>query len=310
MIPRLTTLLSAAVLSSGLALAPPVLAQAPATQGAPAATPAPAPAPAPTFATRKITDNVYIFRYQGHQSMFVVTPAGVIVTDPIGLRRPEAVQAYIAEIRKITQAPIKYVVYSHHHFDHIAGGKPFKDLGAVFIAHRNAKARLGVLANLDVVIPDLAVGDRHDITLGGIKVDLQYVGRNHSDNSLVLRVPKEKIIFAVDFIPIETVQFRDMPDGFLPDWFTSLDKVLALDWDRLIPGHPNAGGRLGTKDDVRNLRAYMSDLMEATRTAAASGQCYDKAMSEIKLPKYEKWGGYAQFLPGNIERFCEYWNGI
>src|SRR6516162_8409325 len=73
--------------------------------------------------------------------MFVVTPEGVIATDPIGLRRPAA-KAYIEEIQKITKAPIKYVIYSHSHFDHIAGGQPFKDLGAIFVAHKNAKARI------------------------------------------------------------------------------------------------------------------------------------------------------------------------
>jgi glyoxylase-like metal-dependent hydrolase (beta-lactamase superfamily II) len=98
--------------------------------------------PPPLFETKKITDNVYLFRYGGHQSMFVVTPDGVIATDPIAQRRPEAATTYIAEIRKITQVPIKYVVYSHHHYDHIEGGKPFKDAGATFIAHMNAKTRL------------------------------------------------------------------------------------------------------------------------------------------------------------------------
>ena len=88
---------------------------------------APAPAP-PPFATRKLSDTVYLFRYGGHQSIFVVTPDGVIATDPIGYLRPLAVRTYIDEIRKVTQAPIKYVVYSHHHYDHIAGGKPFKEL--------------------------------------------------------------------------------------------------------------------------------------------------------------------------------------
>ena len=269
-----------------------------------------APAQPPIFETRKITDNVYIFRYQGHQSMFVVTPEGVIATDPIASHRPQAAEAYISEIRKITQAPIKYVIYSHHHYDHIAGGKPFKDLGATFVAHRNAKARLEVLKNPEVVIPDVTVDDRHDISLGGVKLELFYVGRNHSDNSLVMRIPQDRIIFAVDFLPIESVQFRDMADGYLPDWFGSIDRVLEMDWDRLIPGHPNAGGRLGTKDDVRNLRAYMTDLLEVTRQAADEGKCYDAAMRDIKLPKYEKWGGYAQYLPGNIERFCYFWNGI
>ncbi len=264
-------------------------------------------AQAPAFETRKITDNVYIFRYVGHQSMFVVTPDGVIATDPIGYLRPQAVTTYIAEIRKVTPAPIKYVVYSHHHYDHIAGGKPFKDLGATFIAHRNAKTRLEALKYPDAVIPDVVVDDRHVIDLGGVRVELHYVGRNHSDNSLVMLVPKDKILFTVDFIPIETVQFRDMPDGYLPDWFESLDRVLAMDWDRMIPGHPYAGGRLGTKDDVRNLKLYMTDLSDAVKQAAGQGKCWDQAIQEVKLPKYEKWGSYAQFLPGNIERFCSYW---
>src|SRR3954463_1165379 len=92
------------------------------------AVPAQAQQPAPPmFATTKVTDNVYIFRYQGHQSMFIVTPAGVIATDPISLYRPQAAKTYIEEIQKITKAPIKYVIYSHPHFDHPSGGKPFKD---------------------------------------------------------------------------------------------------------------------------------------------------------------------------------------
>jgi glyoxylase-like metal-dependent hydrolase (beta-lactamase superfamily II) len=77
--------------------------------------PTAASAQMPPFATTKVTDNVYIFRFGGHQSMFVVTSEGVIATDPIGYLRPPAVKTYIEEIRKITQAPIKYVVYSHHH---------------------------------------------------------------------------------------------------------------------------------------------------------------------------------------------------
>src|SRR5205085_1922867 len=137
------------------------MAQAPAP---PAAAP---PAP-PLFATTKVdgTDGVYIFRYQGHQAMFIVTPEGVIATDPIGERRPQAVTTYIAEIRKITQAPIRYVIYSHSHYDHIAGGKPFKDAGATFVAHENAKTLLQARKNPDIVIPDETVTNQRTITLG------------------------------------------------------------------------------------------------------------------------------------------------
>ena len=91
----------------------------------------------PPFATTKVegTDNVYIFRNGGHQAMFVVTHDGVIATDPVAYGRPTGGQNYVDEIRKVTDKPIKYLIYSHHHYDHIAGGKAFKDAGATIVAH-------------------------------------------------------------------------------------------------------------------------------------------------------------------------------
>jgi glyoxylase-like metal-dependent hydrolase (beta-lactamase superfamily II) len=294
--PRYLVALTSAVLTT-IAIAGPAWAQA---------TP-PAAAP-PTFATTKVegTDNVYIFRYVGHQSMFIVTPEGVIATDPIGYLRPAA-EAYIGEIRKITQAPIKYVVYSHHHYDHIAGGKAFKDLGATFVAHKAAKDHLVALKYPDVVIPDVTVDDTMTLRLGGTDLELSYVGRNHSDNSLVMRLPREKLIFAVDFIPIESVNFRNMPDSWPIEWEGSLKKVLAMDWDRLIPGHPYKS-RLGTRQDVQNLLAYMQEISAEVKVAADQGKCADTAMKEIKMPKYESWLSYGQYLAGNIERYCYYWS--
>src|SRR5262249_35177078 len=113
---------------------------------------------------------------------------GVIATDPISERRP--VKPYIDAIQAVTKAPIKYVIYSHSHFDHIAGGKPFKDLGATFVAHANAKARIAALKPDDVVIPDQVVGGgKRNVTLGGTTLELNYVGKNHSDSTLVMRLP-------------------------------------------------------------------------------------------------------------------------
>ena len=74
--------------------------------------------------------------------MFIVTKDGVIATDPVAYGRPTGGQHYVDAIKKITDKPIKYLIYSHVHFDHIAGGKAFKDAGARVIAHKNATARL------------------------------------------------------------------------------------------------------------------------------------------------------------------------
>ena len=270
------------------------------------AAPVGAQAPPPLFATTKIegTDNVYMFRYQGHQSMFIVTPDGVIATDPIGLGRPQAVTTYIDEIKKITPQPVKYVIYSHSHYDHITGGAPFKAQGARFIAHKNAKAQLERLNPPDIILPDEVVDDARTLTLGGTTLELKYVGRNHSDNSLVMHLPKEKLVFVVDFAPVQALFWRSMPDSWLAEWEQSLKSLSAMEWDRMVPGHPGPGGRLGTKQDVQNLLGYMADLSAEVKKVADAGKCYDDAMKEVKLPKYESWGQYAAWLPGNVERYC------
>jgi glyoxylase-like metal-dependent hydrolase (beta-lactamase superfamily II) len=284
--------------------------QAPAQAPTPAQPPAPAPAAAsapPPTATTKVTDNVYIFRYVGHQAMFIVTPAGVIATDPISLRRPA--KPYIDAIQAVTKAPIKYVIYSHSHFDHTAGGQPFKDLGATFVAHRNAKERIQALKPPDVVVPDQVVDDRKVITLGGTRLELLYVGKNHSNSTLVMRLPKEKIIFTVDWIPIQGVQFRIMDDTYIPDIEEGLKKVIAMDWETLIPGHPGPGGKqTGTKDNARDELAYLQDLSAAVKQEVAQGKSYDDAIKDISLPKYAAWPNYKNFLPMNIERYYDYWN--
>jgi glyoxylase-like metal-dependent hydrolase (beta-lactamase superfamily II) len=267
------------------------------------------PAP-PPFATTKVdgTDNVYVFRYGNAQSMFVVTSAGVIATDPIGYGRPQAVVTYVDEIKKVSSQPIKYVIYSHHHFDHIAGGKPFKDAGATFVAHKRARERLVALKDPHTVLPDETVDGARTITLGDTTLELTYIGLNHSDSSLVMRLPKQKVLFAVDFIPAGSVPGRGMIDSYPIEWEDSLKKVQAMDWDKLIPGHPGApGGRLGTKQDVQNLLTFLQDASAAVKAEAQAGKCWDPVEKELKLPKYEGWAGYETALPFVLRRYCGLW---
>src|SRR5262249_60885295 len=104
------------------------------------------------------------------------------------------------EIRKLTQAPIRYAVYSHSHYDHIAGGKPFKELGAVFVAHKNTKSLLEQRKAPDIVIPDLVVDDSGSkLALGGTTLDLLYLRKNNGDNSWIMRLPKGERVFVAAF---------------------------------------------------------------------------------------------------------------
>lgn len=264
----------------------------------------------PAISTTKVegTQGVYVFRNGNHQAMFVVTPAGVIATDPVAYGKPFGGQAYVDEIRKVTDKPIKYVIYSHHHYDHIAGGRALKDAGAVFIAHRKAKERLVKLMDPHTVIPDEVVSDKgRTITLGGTVLELSYHGLNHSDSTLVMRLPKEKIVFIVDTIPVGAVPGRGMIDFHPLETEAFIGKVLAMDWERLIPGHPGPNDRLGTKEDARAQLKFLQDASAAMKLLAQDGKCWDTAEKEFKLPQYESWPGYAANLPFVARRYCGLW---
>ena len=311
---RAARLMLVAALSLPLAAAaqysPPTPPPSPAPPAAAPAAPA-APAP-PLFATTKVegTDNVYIFRFRGAQSMFVVTNEGVIATDPIGYGRPDSGQVYLEEIRKVTDKPVKYVVYSHHHFDHIAGGRAFKDAGATFVAHRRAKERLEVLKDPHTVLPDEAVGDDgRVITLGGTRLELVYHGVNHSDSTLVMRLPKERLIFLVDTIPVGALAARGFIDVSPLELETHIEKVIAMDWDRMIPGHPGVpGGRLGTRKDAQEMLATLRAISAEVRTMAQAGKCWDAVEKEVTLERYaELYPNAKQSAPFFARRYCGLW---
>ena len=137
----------------------------------------------PAFATTKVegTDNVYIFRNGNHQSMFVVTKDGVIATDPIGYGRPTGGQTYVDEIKKVTDKPIKYLVYSHPHFDHICRRQGIQGCRRHHPrppAGEGAPWRCSRIRTPAVPIPDQVVGDQgRNITLGGTTLEkLKYFG--------------------------------------------------------------------------------------------------------------------------------------
>ena len=264
----------------------------------------------PAIQTTKVdgTDNVYIFRNGGHQAMFIVTSEGVIATDPVAYGKPDGGRQYVDEIRKVTNQPIKYVVYSHHHYDHIAGGKALKDAGATFISHANAKKRLVPLKDPHTVIPDKTFNKFMTIKLGGTVLELHYIGVNHSDSNIVMRLPKEKIVFVVDTIPIGSFPGRGFIDIEPLASETFIKKVMAMKWDRLIPGHPGSpNDRLGTKQDAQDILTLMQEASAGMKVLAQEGKCWEPAEREFKMPKYEKWPGYEAGMPLVARRYCGLW---
>jgi glyoxylase-like metal-dependent hydrolase (beta-lactamase superfamily II) len=271
-----------------------------------------AQAPArPPQQTTKVdgADGVYIFRNGNHQSMFVVTADGVIATDPIGYGRPTGGADFVAAIRQVTDKPIKYLIYSHHHYDHIAGGKAFKDAGATIVAHKRATERLAVLKDPATPLPDESVDDSgRVIRLGGKIVELSYVGINHSDSTLVMRLPQDRIIFLVDLVPVGAFPGLGMIDFFPLEAMESLKKIAAMEWDRMIPGHPGQpGDRLGTKKDVEDHIALQQHASDVVKEQARAGRCWNPAEAETQFDRYKDMPGYANGRAYVVRRYCGLW---
>ena len=240
----------------------------------------------------KVSGDLYRFQNNFHYSVFLVTSDGIIATDPINA---EAAGWLKKELSDRFNQPVKYLIYSHDHVDHIAGGEVFEDT-AIVIAHENAKADI-VAESRPTAVPDVTFSDQMTVELGGQSVELTYVGRGHSDNMVVMNFPKERVLFAVDFIPIQTVAWKNLTDAYVPDWMDAIKVVEGMDFDTLMPGHGNPG----TKDDVRAFRSYMDDLYQEVQAAHRDGKSLREMQKNIRLDEYKSWVRYDKHLPLNIE---------
>ncbi|WP_028774452.1 MBL fold metallo-hydrolase [Shewanella waksmanii] len=256
---------------------------------------------------KNIGNGVYVFRWWVYRNIFLVTDEGVIVTDPMN---PKAAKLLRNEIRKVTDKPVKYVVYSHNHHDHISGGNVFEAEGAKFVGHENLLKELSDHPSPVIPLPSITFSDKHTLTLGGRNLELSYFGPNHGESLVVMRLPKEKILFTVDIVTPRRVAFRGMPDFWPDEWVRSLKEIEQMDFDYVITGHgPENQPAIDPASIVAEQRIYLEDLMAAVKKAMDSGTHSPDALRKtVKLPKYENWQYYKEWLPMNIERIWAYYH--
>lgn len=253
----------------------------------------------------EIGDGLYVFRWWVYRNIFIVTDEGVIVTDPMN---PQAAKLLQAEIRKVTDKPVKYVVYSHNHHDHISGGIIFKEEGAKYVGHKNILRELSDHPSPVTPAPDITFYDNYTVRLGDRELQLRYYGPNHGDSLVVMRLPRENILFVVDIVTPRRVAFRAMPDFWPDEWIRSLKEIEESEFDYVISGHgPETEPAIDGASVVTEQRAYLEDLMAAVGDAMKAGTHSPDALRQtIKLPKYEGWRWYDEWLPMNIERMWAY----
>jgi glyoxylase-like metal-dependent hydrolase (beta-lactamase superfamily II) len=242
----------------------------------------------PRIDVETLGDNVYLFSHNAHRSLFVVTDDGILATDPQSV---EAAPRYVEEIRKISQAPIKYLVYSHHHDDHVSGGSAFGDV--TIIAHE------GVLDHIrgDILPPDVTFAEESSVYLGGLEIRLIYPGPSETQSNIIDYIPDRSVAFMVDAVAVRVVPWRNMASANPFDWIAALEKLDAIDFEILAPGH----GPTGTKATVGEYLAYMRALVDAVQKGIEDGQTLEQMQESLELADYADWTRYDEHFDLNIE---------
>jgi glyoxylase-like metal-dependent hydrolase (beta-lactamase superfamily II) len=137
------------------------------------------------------------------------------------------------------------------------------------------------MAGTEIVLPAISFSGRMEIDLGGETVELTRVAPSHTEGSIVVTVPAQKLLFAGDILFTDFHPF--MADGRIDGWVKSLDTLMAMDIEKIIPGH----GPLSTKKDLKEMKEYLLMFDKEARELAASGKDADAVAAELKelLPK-------------------------
>lgn len=162
-------------------------------------------------AVENLGDGAYLYRHGQHRSLFVVSDAGVIVTDPINTR---VAVAYRAAIAGITDQPVRYVVYSHYHWDRVAGAAVFTKEGAQVVAQERCAERFARNPNPAVIAPDLTFTDRYSVELGNRSLELFYFGPSHGDCLTIFVAQPANTMQIVDVVNPPGASFP--PDPLVP----------------------------------------------------------------------------------------------
>jgi len=293
---------AAPVIASGLAEGQPTTAL-PAPGAAPAGKALPVPVAG--WDIVQIGPGYYSFRYTGTRNVFLVTPEGVIVTDPI---EPAAARILREQIRKLTDQPVKYVVYSHQHWDHILGGQVFKDEGARFVSHANCLAHFDDMPNPQLVRPDVTFeGARHELKLGGRTLELRHLGTNHGNCLVVMTPDTTNVPFIVDLASPGGMPLPMIPDYSLHNWVRTLRELEGWDFAQYVGGH---GVPLADKSRLGERREYVEALMAETKREMDAGtpeaQIPDRVAERLR-DRFVHLRGFNGIVRDNVRRTMAYY---
>ena len=231
----------------------------------------------------KISPHLYAYRYTFYRNFFLIGEEGIILTDPLTV---EAAKILDAELRKISDKPIKYVAYSHSHWDHISGGQIFKDQGAEFVAHQKCQENWLNNPNPDVVKPDIVFDKTHSISVGIPSLEMHYWGPSHDNCRVGFLIKPDRIMFIADDVNPPNgwnmLYGAGLADTYifnLVPFFLQAEKLAESEGVKSVIGSHMSfdknpmnlvSGTIGSSRIIKEQRLFYQNVIEAVEKAMAS----------------------------------------
>ncbi len=246
----------------------------------------------------------------GSNAGFVIGDDGVAVIDTF--QASAAAESLLAAIRERTALPIRFVVDTHYHLDHVAGNGVFREAGAAIVAQRNVRAWERT-ENLkwwapdvppdkrawveSLVLPELVYDDGIDLYLGSRHLEVRVLPGHTGGDSIVV-VPDADVVFSGDLFWNATLP--NTTDADTAAWVRT-DETLLAEHPKatFVPGH----GEVGKAEDVAAFRGYLEALRAGVAEARKKGLEGDALVSAVHAelaPQYDQWAFYSHFIDQNI----------
>ncbi len=247
-------------------------------------------APAPLTLDKVAGDDLYNISGSGGNAAFYVTSDGVVLVDD---KFPQNVPEILAKIKSVTDKPVRYVLNTHQHPDHTGGNEQLLATAEVF-AHENA--RLNMAAKDQPGLQRVTFRDALQLHLGGKEVRAQYFGRGHTNGDAVIYFPALKTIHTGDLF-VRGAPFIDYSSGGSAiEWTRTLDEILRMDFQTVIPGH----GPVSNRDDLVSFRKAFETMRNRMGELRRSGKTPQEAAQLLRVDDLGWTPGplFAKSLPG------------
>jgi glyoxylase-like metal-dependent hydrolase (beta-lactamase superfamily II) len=249
------------------------------------------------YAVRELKPNIYMITDGAYESVFATTGKGVVLFDA----PPSFAQHIVQAVAETTSEPIVELVYSHEHVDHIGGaGLILKQVPNLKILANEETAKfLREIKDPNRPVPTQTFKGRYALELGSFTADMS-VGYWHTPTGdLLIYIPDKKFVMAIDAFSAGATPFMgfDLTQN-MPEYLKIFDRLLAMDWDVLVPGHHSTPA---SKTDVEIAQRYVTDVVN---TAARILEENHKALLAQATNKYvdNKWAVAAVLVDNEVDQ--------